>query len=473
MKSFGMTKGCLFGLVILSLHPVLAFAQGQHSGWCQGTNNPHRSSECSASGPAIVTTGVVAGSLGGQPPLANNLPTDQTRPSIPEAVSTRIIEVTPNPVEVITGTSPVPAVTGSTGTGFTGTGQLPIVISPEPQQVLTGTGAVVPPTALPTPSFTGQGLPIIVIQPNAPQVLTGTSPVVSPTPQATPSFTGNGILVTPEPQQVFTGTSPVPPLSPQATPSFAGGGITVLPEPQQVLTGTGPVPPLTTLPTPSFTGVGLPTIVVVPAPQNVITGFGPVPSTIIVTPQPVASPQAVPQPVPQQVPQATPVATPLLIPQLRGPAPQGPIPGNIGIATVFPEGTSPAPIDHAGVHQSTTLVVPRPKPRPAGARPIPSRSPDITHRPDPVATAVGQSQITPQAGRQDRLNPPQFAASDGGENWRCVASGHGQRQTQEGQRVAQSGALRHVGAIDVMGRDLPALHPRHSDCLVTVRRRND
>ncbi|WP_168769559.1 hypothetical protein [Yoonia sediminilitoris] len=92
---------------------------------------------------------------------------------------------------------------------------------------------------------------------------------------------------------------------------------------------------------------------------------------------------------------------------------------------------------------------------------------------DPVATAAGQSQITPQAGRQDQLNPPQFAASDGGENWRCVASGHGQRRTQEGQRVAHSGALRHVGAINVMGRDLPALHPRHSDCLVTVRRRND
>ena len=470
MRRIGNTVGHLVCSAMLMLVPLSANAQGQHAGWCQGTNNPHRNSDCGASTPALPGIGGTVVGTGTQPPTANSLPPAQVQQPLPEIVSTNIINIRPNPQEVITGTSPVPTVTGTTGTGFTGTGQLPIVVTPEPQQVLTGTGAVVPPTVLPTPSFTGQGLPIVVIQPNPPQILTGTNPVQAPTPVATPSFTGGGIIVTPEPQEVWTGTSPVPSITPTESTTFTGGGITVTPEPQQVLTGTGPVPPVTALATPSFTGVGLPTIVVVPTPPNVVTGFGPVPATIIVTPQPYAVPYATPQLAPQLTPQATPAATPILIPQV---APQSPVPEVVGTATVIPQGTDLGTGNHAGVHQTTTLMVPRPQPRPGDVTPTRSRIPEITHLPEPVEHAAGAAQITPQAGRQDRLNPPQFAAGDGQGNWRCIVSGHGARLTQEGQRVAQNGALRHVGAIDVMGRDLPALHPRRSDCLVTVRRRDN
>jgi hypothetical protein len=31
--------------------------------------------------------------------------------------------------------------------------------------------------------------------------------------------------------------------------------------------------------------------------------------------------------------------------------------------------------------------------------------------------------------------------------------------------------LRHVGTIDVLGRDLPALHPQHADCIISIKRR--
>lgn len=420
-----------------ALHPLSAEANGNHFGWCKGTNNPHRQSSCGVTTPAITGPGTTIDTTGGSVPAANNLPSGQTTQPTPTGVSSNVIEITPNPPETITGTSPVPTVTGTLPPPITGTALPPVTVTPDPPQTFTGFGQVPTATVRPTPSFTGQGLPTIVVQPNPPQVLTGTSPQVPVSTLPTPVFTGGGITVTPTPPRTVTGTSPVPQLVPQ--------------------------------PTPTFTGQGLPTIVVLPQPQTTVTGFGPVPATILVTPQR----QVVPQPIPQQVPTATPTATPVLVPTLTQPRPgTGGVP-SVGTATTVPRGTTQVPGTSAGVHTATSVVVPRPRPT-GNVVPVTTTSaPTVTHRPQPRATAVGRTQVTPQIGRQDRLDPPQFADSDGKGNWRCLASGHGVRRTTEGQRVLQNGALRHVGSVDVLGRDLPALHPRHSDCIVSVRRRGD
>jgi hypothetical protein len=86
---------------------------------------------------------------------------------------------------------------------------------------------------------------------------------------------------------------------------------------------------------------------------------------------------------------------------------------------------------------------------------------------------VAEKHITLTPGRQAQHNLPEFGAADGGQPWHCVASGHGQRKTLVDRRVSVSGALRHVGSIDVLGRDLPALHPQHANCIISIRPRAD
>ncbi|MGA9411603.1 MAG: hypothetical protein WBV78_14295, partial [Roseobacter sp.] len=122
--------------------------------------------------------------------------------------------------------------------------------------------------------------------------------------------------------------------------------------------------------------------------------------------------------------------------------------------------------------QATPVMVPRPKPRPNTAKPVATNAP-TSHKPTLTGTALAKQHVTRVAGRQAQHNLPEFNAADGGKPWRCVASGHGQRKTLADRRVSVSGALRHVGSIDVLGRDLPALHPQHADCIISIRRKAD
>jgi hypothetical protein len=296
------------------------------------------------------------------------------------------------------------------------------------------TGPVTGPTPTGTPA-------VITIFPNPPTVITGTSPVAVPAGQVPLPSTGAGtlpVVVQPVPQTVWTGVGPVPQVKTLPNPSFRGTGaqkIVVQPLHPQVFTGTSPVG-VQGRPAPSITGQALPTIIVVPNPPTVVTGFGSVPAAVII--------QGVPGPgfsgtsaIPPLAPMATPGQVPTAIP--------GATPG------------------------AKPIMVPRPRPsRLTSAKPGPSAS--VAHKQSLTAPPLGRQHVTNRPGRQEANNEPRFAGANGGA-WHCLASGHGKRRTRADGEVASQGALRHVGAVDVLGRDLPALHPDHAECIISVRRR--
>lgn len=295
---------------------------------------------------------------------------------------------------------------------------------------------------------------------------TGQGPVQVPTTLPT-----QVIVVKPEPQQTITGVSPVPQVTGQLGPTITGTSlpptIIVKPLPRQTFTGVSTVPPITTQPTPSFTGVGLPSITVTPTPPRTVVGYGPVPATITV--QPIPQPSftgvgAVPQPTPTRVPIAvptpTPHGTPYQVPSLVPRQPSSNVPGQVPVATP------------SLVPQPVPLLVPRPRPVSNTPKPVASGG-NVAHVPTPSQPAIGKVLVTETAGRQPAHNPPQFDVDKGGRAWNCLASGHGQRKTLSNRRVSVSGALTHVRSIDVLGRDLPALHPDHAECVLSVRRKRD
>ncbi|MCR9150724.1 MAG: hypothetical protein NXH83_11160 [Rhodobacteraceae bacterium] len=240
-------------------------------------------------------------------------------------------------------------------------------------------------------------------------------------------------------------------------------------------TGTTQVPTATqlpqtsggTLPTPAT--VATTTITVQPLAPTTVTGFGPVGASIVVRPNPPtvvvgygAVPQLPPQLVPGQVPQPVLQPIPDRVPTLAPPL----VPGQVPVAV---PGQVPPMIP---------ALVPRPRPTGAGtvtgqAAGSQTGGGTIRHQQQPRGPALGPGHVTGTTGRQALHEPPAFAAADGGQPWRCLASGHGKRRTLSGDTVVSDGALRHVGAIDLLGRDLPALHPDHADCIISVRRRRD
>ena len=240
-------------------------------------------------------------------------------------------------------------------------------------------------------------------------------------------------------------------------------------------TGTTQVPTATqlpqtgggTLPTPAT--VATTTITVQPLAPTTVTGFGPVGVSIVVRPNPPtvvagygAVPQLPPQLVPGQVPQPVPQPIPYMAPTLAPPL----APGQVQVAV---PGQVPPMIP---------ALVPRPRPTGAGtvtgqAAGSQTGGGTIRHQQQPRGPALGPGHVTGTTGRQALHEAPAFAAADGGQPWRCLASGHGKRRTLSGDTVVSDGALRHVGAIDLLGRDLPALHPDHADCIISVRRRRD
>ena len=422
------------GAVLCGLSAT-ASAQGNHYGWCNGVGNPHQSASCGGSETSGSTTGINPANV----PTANSLPTDPNTNGPSPGTAVGVIHV-PATQTVITGTGQVVPPTGTPGPGFTGSGLPPIEIAPLPQTVFTGTNPVQPLIPLPTPSFTGTGqLPIIVI-PQAPGTLTGYGPVQTVTAIPTPSFTGTSpvpIVIVPQPPGVVTGTAPVTTITGTRGPGFTGIGqvpIVITPMPPEVITGTSKAPGITTLPRPSFTGVGLPVIIVLPEPQVTTTGYGPVPATIVVQPMPSG----------------------------------GTVGGPGGAATSYPVPT-PTP---GATPQPRPSVVPRPRPVNSPTRTTGSTTaPTITH--NQAGQGPAPARVTATPGRQHTDQAPQFAARDGGAPWSCVASGHGRRNRTVNGVAQGSGTLNHVGSVDVLGRDLPALHPDHADCIVAVRRRRN
>jgi hypothetical protein len=318
------------------------------------------------------------------------------------------------------------------------------------------------------PSQTPSNVPVATQKP-------ATGPGTPQTPDVLPAQV---IVVTPQPGQTITGTGQVPPVIGQPGPVITGTGqptIVVTPLPQQVLTGFSPVQTVTPTPTPSFTGVGLPSITIQPLPQQTVVGYGKVPATIVVKPIPQPSftgTGAVPQPIPQAVPQPIPQAVPQPIPMAKpSKQPQG---TPYHIPSLQPQAI-PQQVPQAKpgrVPQGTPVLLPRPKPRPDVTKPV-STGGKTTHNVASTRPALSKMHITSVPGRQALHDPPQFEAADGGRSWHCVASGHGQRRTLNERRVSVSGALRHIGSIDVLGRDLPALHPQHAECIILIRRRKN
>ena len=301
----------------------------------------------------------------------------------------------------------------------------------------------------------------INLYPDPPQTFEGTGQVQPIQGQPGGSFTGTGqlpIIVAPNPQQVFTGTGPTPPVQGQPGGSFTGTEqlpIIVTPNPQQTFTGTGPLPPVQGQPGGSFTGQGQMNIIVSPLPPTTVTGVGPVTAGIVIdrpgqvvtgfgrVPQPTAYPT--PNAVPQAIPTPLQQATPMLVPRPK------PVAGaTTGTGTTIGTATG------TGIGTNTATG--------GGA---------IVHVPNSTGPAKAKQHITRLPGRQPVHAEPRFAADDGGKPWRCLASGHGKRLNRADEGFESAGALRHVGAVDVLGRDLPALHPRHPNCIISIRRRRD
>ena len=250
-------------------------------------------------------------------------------------------------------------------------------------------------------------------------------------------------------------------------------------KPSQVPTAN-PLPPKPTpsLPTPTVTPVFVPSI----AP-NAIPGQVPIIAPPMV-PQPV--PQPVPTAIPQQFP--TPMQVPGLVlhrPKVKPPinpklfVSTGVIPnlmqtGETQIGQVRPPILTPPQRAQVVVPPMVPMLVPQRVPQ-AMPQPIPqlvpTQAPKITHRPQVRPVGIGRELITVNPGRQSLHNPPAFQGKAQSETWNCVASGHGKRKSVKDGKVVSNGALRHVGSVDVLGQDLPALHPRHAHCIVLVKRR--
>ncbi|MFY9206380.1 MAG: hypothetical protein WAO67_11665 [Yoonia sp.] len=289
-----------------------------------------------------------------------------------------------------------------------------------------------------------------------------------------------------------------------------------MPTPIQQITpplpsGQTPVPTIPQFPQPTTTVTPPQTIIVHPNPQITITGYGPVPTgtnpvlvpVLVPKPRPGKGPTNVPPlrptvpvivpfgnpnvttgtgqttgpvPLPNNIPHPVTVTVPKVPPQTVTQKPTVPMqtPQTIPVAIPLPQKPTDTGSKTRPSVPSTTLVsVSRPKPRPNLVPTLTTtQGATITHKPEVQAPAIGHQVVTRQIGRQPQHNAPRFQTTNN-EVIRCVASGHGRRRSVVDGEVESTGSLRHVGAVDVLGNDLPALHPRHAKCLITVKRRKD
>lgn len=188
-------------------------------------------------------------------------------------------------------------------------------------------------------------------------------------------------------------------------------------------------------------------------------------------PQPIpqATPQRVPQPVPQPTPQARPQAMPQLVPQAR-PTAAPPLrperPPTIGMpaqpvivgAGPIGSGTTARPSPGTGVMRTPLAATPT-----AG---------QIVHNSGNTEPPRSMDHVARRSGRQLAHDIPQFHDPRTGQIWECHASGHGQRRHVDAEgRETFDGELPLGRVVDVLAFEVPARHPRHAGCLISIRRR--
>jgi len=242
--------------------------------------------------PAITPPSVAAPTnthLGSSTPDHHNvvlLPSKLVKPGIGTQKPGPTIVVTPNPPQVITGTSPG-TITSSPGPTITGYSP-GMIITPQPPQVIMG---YAPATVTPAPaqSFTGIS-PGYIVLPLPPQTITGYGAVPTPTPMAVPTPTP-GAIPTPTPIAV---PPKAPPMNVYANPPKTITGTGKVPTPMAqptIVTAPPKAPPMNVYANPpkTITGIGAvppkaPPLPVSPNPPQVITGFAPAGPMIIGTP---------------------------------------------------------------------------------------------------------------------------------------------------------------------------------------------
>ncbi len=250
--------------------------------------------------------------------------------------------------------------------------------------------------------------------------------------------------------------NPIPGQVPVATPIAVPGQV---PSP---IVAPNAIPPLVPTPTPNQVPIAVPPQVQpqVAVPSQVQTAT-PNQAPVAVqgqVPQPIVIPPQVPTATPNQVPTATPNQVPIAVP------------GQVPPLAARPIATHVAVPGHPKPHGVVTIT--RPKPRPTkGAVAQPGKT-QVTHHQTHQTASKKFDHIATTTGRHDSHDLPRFRKAETGEHWDCVASGFGQRRYDAGRGVLlSSGALRHLGNVDAMARDVPARHPKHSGCIISVKRK--
>ncbi len=282
----------------------------------------------------------------------------------------------------------------------------------------------------------------------------------------------------------------VPVLAPGAVPNAIPGRVPI----------ATPIAIPGQVPTPIVAPTLAPPLVPNPTPNQVPTAVpNQVPPLATVPPQvPTATPNQVPIAVPGQVPPqpnvpplvptATPNQIPVAVPGQIPPQPTGQtavpplvpsatpnqvpiaVPGQVPQLTPRPTATHVAVPGHKNPQGVVTIM--RPRPRPTTGTVQQPGSTQVTHHLSHQSNSKKHDHVAATPGRHDPHDLPRFRNAAAKENWECVASGFGQRRYDAGRGVLlNNGALRHLGNVDAMARDVPARHPKHSGCIISVKRK--
>ncbi len=282
----------------------------------------------------------------------------------------------------------------------------------------------------------------------------------------------------------------VPVLAPGAVPNAIPGRVPI----------ATPIAVPGQVPTPIVAPTLAPPLVPNPTPNRVPTAVpNQVPPLANVPPQvPTATPNQVPIAVPGQVPPqpnvpplvptATPNQIPVAVPGQVPPQPTGQtavpplvptatpnqvpiaVPGQVPQLTQRPTATHVAVPGHQNPQGVVTIM--RPRPRPTTGTVQQPGSTQVTHHLTHQSNSKKHDHVAATPGRHDPHDLPRFRNAAVNENWECVASGFGQRRYDAGRGVLlNNGALRHLGNVDAMARDVPARHPKHSGCIISVKRK--
>ncbi len=282
----------------------------------------------------------------------------------------------------------------------------------------------------------------------------------------------------------------VPVLAPGAVPNAIPGRVPI----------ATPIAVPGQVPTPVVAPTLAPPLVPNPTPNRVPTAVpNQVPPLATVPPQvPTATPSQVPIAVPGQVPPqpnvpplvptATPNQIPVAVPGQIPPQPTGQtavpplvptatpnqvpvaVPGQVPQLTPRPTATHVAVPGHQNPQGVVTIM--RPRPRPTTGTVQQPGSTQVTHHLTHQSNSKKHDHVAATPGRHDPHDLPRFRNAAAKENWECVASGFGQRRYDAGRGVLlNNGALRHLGNVDAIARDVPARHPKHSGCIISVKRK--